>query len=36
MLLLIRKQEGLHQNKVNPGLVFPCNCKMAYEEVTSL
>ena len=26
----IIKQEGLYQNKVNPNLVFTCNCKMGY------
>ena len=27
---MIKKQEGLYQNKVNPSLIFTCNCKMGY------
>ena len=27
---MIKKQEGLYQNKVNSSLIFTCNCKMGY------
>ena len=27
---MIKKQEGLYQNKVNSSPIFTCNCKMGY------
>ena len=29
-MISIRKQEGLHQNKINPSLIFTRKCKTAY------
>ena len=33
-MIYIIKQEGLYQNKVNSSLVFTCNCKMGYSDMS--